>query len=1018
MAFNERAELVRRFVNLPLEQRKQFLTKLQLKGMSLAQLPIPRSQQDFELVPSSYAQQRQWFLWQLEPSSAAYNIPTALRLKGQLDCVALQQAFKSLIKRHEPLRTTFRQEAEQAIQIIHDGLDFQLTIDEQKSISDEQLKAYVEDEIQKPFDLESGPLLRVRLLGLAEDEYVLVLTLHHIVSDGWSMPVMVDELVQLYEGYSQGKEVQLPELAIQYADYAIWQRQWMEAGEQERQLNYWIKQLGGEPPVLELPLDHPRSAVQIQAGASLDIPLSAEVYQGLKRLAEGQGVTLFMLLLASFQTLLHRYSGQSDIRVGTPIANRNRLETECLIGFFVNTQVLKAEFDIGLSFADLLQQIKRVALDAQSHQDLPFEQLVEALHPERSLSHSPLFQVMYNHQAAMLDDERHLAGLSVEGLSWGSSTAQFDLTLDTYESEEGLYARLSYATALFERGTIERMAGHWARLLESILANPQQYIGELALLSEEEHQQIVYEWNHTEAKYPSERCIHQLIEEQVLKAPDAVAVVFEDQHLTYEQLDKQANRLARKLIELGVGPDVLVGIAVERSLEMVVGLLGILKAGGAYVPLDPEYPQDRLAYMIEDSGIGLLLTQGYLKDQLPIPASVQTLALDALESALTGYAETAPYVMIQPENLAYMIYTSGSTGKPKGTLLPHHNVLRLFKATGDWFHFDASDVWTLFHSYAFDFSVWELFGALLHGGRLVIVPRDVSRSPDDLHILLRKEHVTVLNQTPSAFKQLMHVVCESDQPLPLRYVIFGGEALDLQSLRPWFERFGDRQPQLINMYGITETTVHVTYRPLILIDLDSDVGSPIGEVIPDLSWYLLDGQQNLVNKGCSGELYVGRAGLCRGYMNRPGLTAERFIPDSYDDSKQGGGRLYRTGDLARYRTDGVIEYVGRIDHQVKIRGFRIELGEIEARLHEQEVVREAVVLAQEGPSGQQLVGYVVPTDAGSINDPDAQSLLRDTIKASLKVNLPDYMVPAHLLFLEKLPLTPNGKLDRKALPKP
>ncbi|SYX93220.1 Dimodular nonribosomal peptide synthase [Pseudomonas reidholzensis] len=843
-----------------------------------------------------------------------------------------------------------------------------------------------------------------------------MITLHHIVSDGWSMPVMVNELVQLYDGYSQGREVQLPILPIQYADYAIWQRRWMEAGEQDRQLAYWTEQLGDEQPVLELPLDRPRPALSSYHGARLSVSLGEDLVDGLKQLAQQQGLTPFMVLLASFQALLHRYSGQSDIRVGVPIANRNRVETAGLIGFFVNTQVLRAEFDPQMTFSGLLQQVKQRALGAQAHQDLPFEQLVEALQVERNLSHNPLFQVMYNHQTQSKGERLGLPGLEVEELAWDSQTAKFDLTLDTFEHEQGISAALTYATDLFDASTIERMARHWLNLLEGIVRQPEQRVADLPLLSQDEQNSILQDWNRTQASFPDARSIHQLIEAQVAAAPDAPALVFAEQTLSYGELNRRANQLAHKLAELGVGPDVLVGIAMERSLEMVIGLLGILKAGGAYVPLDPEYPQDRLAYMFEDSGIKLLLTQAHLRDALPIPAGIHCLELD--EQNLASYSEANPGIEISPQNLAYVIYTSGSTGKPKGTLLPHHNVVRLFSATQDWFHFDASDVWTVFHSYAFDFSVWELFGALVYGGKAVMVPRDVARSPEDFHALLIREQVTVLNQTPSAFRQLVPIACEGacdGNRLALRHVVFGGEALDVSSLKPWFEVFGDEQPRLINMYGITETTVHVTYRPITLDDLHKSASSPIGEVIPDLSWYLLDGALNPIVPGTHGELAIGQAGLARGYHGRPGLTAERFVPNPFDTN---GGRLYRSGDLARYGGDGVIEYLGRIDHQVKIRGFRIELGEIEARLQEQVGVRQGVVLAQEGPSGKQLVGYVVPA-AGEVMDSfEAQAGLRETLRASLKASLPEYMVPAHVLFLAALPLTGNGKLDRKALPQP
>ncbi|MCO2433467.1 amino acid adenylation domain-containing protein, partial [Pseudomonas aeruginosa] len=564
---------------------------------------------------------------------------------------------------------------------------------------------------------------------------------------------------------------------------------------------------------------------------------------------------------------------------------------------------------------------------------------------------------------------------------------------------------------LFDASTVERLAGHWRNLLRGIVANPRQRLGELPLLDAPERRQTLSEWNPAQRECVVQGTLQQRFEEQARQRPQAVALILDEHRLSYGELNARANRLAHCLIARGVGADVPVGLALERSLDMLVGLLAILKAGGAYLPLDPAAPEERLAHILDDSGVRLLLTQGHLLERLPRQAGVEVLAIDGL--VLDGYAESDPLPTLSADNLAYVIYTSGSTGKPKGTLLTHRNALRLFSATEAWFGFDERDVWTLFHSYAFDFSVWEIFGALLYGGRLVIVPQWVSRSPEDFYRLLCREGVTVLNQTPSAFKQLMAVACSADmatQQPALRYVIFGGEALDLQSLRPWFQRFGDRQPQLVNMYGITETTVHVTYRPVSEADLKGGLVSPIGGTIPDLSWYILDRDLNPVPRGAVGELYIGRAGLARGYLRRPGLSATRFVPNPFPGGA--GERLYRTGDLARFQADGNIEYIGRIDHQVKVRGFRIELGEIEAALAGLAGVRDAVVLAHDGVGGTQLVGYVVADSAE-----DAERL-RESLRESLKRHLPDYMVPAHLMLLERMPLTVNGKLDRQALPQP
>ncbi len=974
---------------------------------AVSTIPLADRQQPLAL---SFAQERQWFLWQLEPESAAYHIPSALRLRGRLDVDALQRSFDSLVARHETLRTRFRLEGGRSYQQVQPAVSVSI---EREQFGEEGLIERIQAIVVQPFDLERGPLLRVNLLQLAEDDHVLVLVQHHIVSDGWSMQVMVEELVQLYAGYSQGLDVVLPALPIQYADYALWQRSWMEAGEKERQLAYWTGLLGGEQPVLELPFDRPRPARQSHRGAQLGFELSRELVEAVRALAQREGASSFMLLLASFQALLYRYSGQADIRVGVPIANRNRVETERLIGFFVNTQVLKADLDGRMGFDELLAQARQRALEAQAHQDLPFEQLVEALQPERNASHNPLFQVLFNHQSEIrsVTPEVQLEDLRLEGLAWDGQTAQFDLTLDIQEDENGIWASFDYATDLFDASTVERLAGHWRNLLRGIVANPRQRLGELPLLDAPERRQTLSEWNPAQRECAVQGTLQQRFEEQARQRPQAVALILDEQRLSYGELNARANRLAHCLIARGVGADVPVGLALERSLDMLVGLLAILKAGGAYLPLDPAAPEERLAHILDDSGVRLLLTQGHLLERLPRQAGVEVLAIDGL--VLDGYAESDPLPTLSADNLAYVIYTSGSTGKPKGTLLTHRNALRLFSATEAWFGFDERDVWTLFHSYAFDFSVWEIFGALLYGGRLVIVPQWVSRSPEDFYRLLCREGVTVLNQTPSAFKQLMAVACSADmatQQPALRYVIFGGEALDLQSLRPWFQRFGDRQPQLVNMYGITETTVHVTYRPVSEADLKGGLVSPIGGTIPDLSWYILDRDLNPVPRGAVGELYIGRAGLARGYLRRPGLSATRFVPNPFPGGA--GERLYRTGDLARFQADGNIEYIGRIDHQVKVRGFRIELGEIEAALAGLAGVRDAVVLAHDGVGGTQLVGYVVADSAE-----DAERL-RESLRESLKRHLPDYMVPAHLMLLERMPLTVNGKLDRQALPQP
>ncbi len=730
----------------------------------------------------------------------------------------------------------------------------------------------------------------------------------------------------------------------------------------EHQLSYWRQQLAGASATLKLPTDHSRSPVQSHRGGQQSLLLPKILTEELKALSDREGVTLFMTLLAAFKTLLYRYTGQGDIIVGSPIVGQMQSETEELIECFANILVLRTDLSGNPPFRELLERVREVTLGAYAHQGLPFEQLVEALRPERDMSHTPLFQAML----ALQDTPNLALGLSSSLLSLlevGSETAKVDLTLSMIETEQELMGELKYNADLFEPVTISQMAGHFQTLLEGIVAHPEQCLSDLPLLTEVEQQQLLSEWNATHVAYPQNQCLHQLFEAQVERAPMAVAVIYEDKQLTYRELNQRVNQLAHHLQALGVGPEVRVGLCVERSLEMVVGLLGILKAGGAYVPLDPAYPAERLAFMLADTQIPLLLTQQRLLPRLP-KHEAQVVCLDASWEAIAGESTENPISRATAKSLAYVIYTSGSTGKPQGVMVDHANVVRLFAATHVWFHFHERDVWTLFHSYAFDFSVWELWGALLYGGRLVVVPYWVSRSPEAFYDLLCTERVTVLNQTPTAFRQLLQMeeTSGTTKHLFLRLIIFGGEALDPLLLRPWFDRHKEQSAQLINMYGITETTVHVTYYQLTMADLRAAGGSIIGRPIPDLQAYVLDQHLRLVPIGVPGELYVGGAGLARGYLNRPELTAERFIPNPFSDKP--GSRLYKTGDLVRYRSDGTLEFLGRLDHQVKIRGYRIELGEIEAALNHHPTVRESVVLAREDvPGDKRLVAYVVPAKA-------------------------------------------------------
>ncbi|OKO47078.1 non-ribosomal peptide synthetase [Pseudomonas sp. BTN1] len=987
-----------------------FVAAMQAQESSSPTAPALLSAGRVQPLPLSYAQERQWFLWQLEPHSAAYHIPSALRLKGQLDLAALQRSFDSLLARHESLRTYIRQDHDGAVQVIEPPMSLPIT---QADADEAQLNARVQALIAQPFDLQEGPLLRVTLLRLAADEHVLVLVQHHIVSDGWSMQLVVEELVQLYAGYSQGQDVQLPALPIQYADYAVWQRSWMDAGEKQRQLAYWRELLGGEQSVLELPFDHQRPAVQSHRGARLAFELTPELTQGLKALAQQQGVTLFMLLLASFQTLLHRYSGQEEIRVGVPIANRNRSETERLIGFFVNTQVLKADVHGQMSVEQLLQHVRQRALEAQAHQDLPFEQLVEALQPERSLSHNPLFQVMFNHQTdvGQAQVQHQLPGLRVEGLDWDSKTAHFDLDLDIQESTEGIWATLGYAQDLFEASTVQRMARHWQNLLQGMVANPRQQLSQLSLLDATEQQQILQLWNRTESGFSAERLVHELVGDRARQTPDAVAVKFDAQTLTYGELDRQANRLAHALIARGVGPEVRVAIAMPRSAEIMVAFLAVMKAGGVYVPLDIEYPRDRLLYMMQDSRSKLLLTHSAVQHRLPIPDGLEALAVDQVQ-AWSDYSDAAPTVALDGDNLAYVIYTSGSTGLPKGVAVSHGPLVAHIIATGERYETSPADCELHFMSFAFDGSHEGWMHPLINGAS-VLIRDDSLWLPEYTYEQMHRHNVTMAVFPPVYLQQLAEHAERDGNPPAVRVYCFGGDAVaqasyDLawRALKPKY---------LFNGYGPTETVV----TPLLWKARKGDpcgaVYAPIGTLLGNRSGYVLDAQLNLQPIGVAGELYLGGEGVARGYLERPALTAERFVPDPFGKP---GSRVYRSGDLTRGRPDGVVDYLGRVDHQVKIRGFRIELGEIEARLREQASVGETVVVAQEGPTGKQLVAYVVPLDPTLLDDAVAQSTGRETLRRALKTRLPDYMVPTHLMFLERMPLTPNGKLDRKGLPLP
>ncbi len=967
-------------------------------------------------LPLSFAQERLWFLDQWQPNSATYNIPMVARICGQLDHKALEASIAAVIARHESLRTRFEMLDGQPIQIIDPYVPFTLPWSDLRTlpveVREREVQQRIAAEARQFFDLATGPLLCAHLLQVSDQEHLLLLTLHHIVADGWSTPILVQEIGAHYQARCSGMPANLPPLPIQYADFAVWQRQRLQGAALERLHRYWRQQLQGAPALIELPTDYPRPLMQSFRGAVLPFTLPPALTADLKVLCQREDVTLFMTLLTTFQILLARLSGQHDIVVGSPIANRTHVAIKGLIGFFVNTLVLRSSLSGNPSGVEALHRVRKTCLEAYDHQELPFERLIDLLQLERSTSHNPLVQVVLSLQNAPFPDVR-LPNLTLSLLNSHSATAKFDLNLSFVEIDDTLHGQVEYSTDLFTAATIERLAQQFQLLLQSLVANPQQPISRLPLLTPAERQARLAQWSTPQRQFPVEAGLSTLFEAQVARTPDAIALVSGDEQLSYAVLNRWANQLAHFLQAQGVGPGQFVGLFCERSPTLLIAILAIVKAGAAYVPLDPAYPAERIAMILHDAQVTLLITeQEHVLPQLADAPPCRVLAVEALAHELSAQPTHNPVCRTTPRDCAYVIYTSGSTGRPKGTLVTHANVVRLFAATNDWFHFGPQDVWTLFHSVAFDFSVWEIWGALLYGGRLVVVPYLTSRAPDQFAQLLATAGVTVLNQTPSAFRQLIPAVAQlRAQPrLALRYVIFGGEALDLPSLRPWFARHGDQQPQLVNMYGITETTVHVTYRPVREADCRAGARSVIGGPIPDLQLYLLDAEGQPVPPGVPGELYVGGAGVSQGYLNRPDLTAQRFLPDPF--SGVPGTRLYRSGDVARGRTDGEIEYLGRSDQQVKLRGFRIELGEIEAALMQYPAVREAVVLpCSDRGAETRLVAYLTSqTDIDAIHLAD--------LRAFLSTYLPDYMIPALFVRLDALPLTPNGKLDRAALPAP
>ncbi|BAY66478.1 amino acid adenylation domain-containing protein [Calothrix brevissima NIES-22] len=951
-----------------------------------------------EHLPLSFAQQRLWFLDQFESNSSFYNLAGSAHLQGDLNVPALEKSLNEIIHRHEVLRTNFVTQADgQAVQIIHPSAVFSMPVmDLQHLPVNEQeieIQRLVIAQAQQPFDLANQLLIRAKLLMLSPTEHILLFCMHHIISDGWSMGVFLQETAAIYGAFCQGQPIPLPELAIQYVDFAVWQRQWLQGDVKDVQLAYWQKQLAGAPALLELPTDQPRPAVQTFQGAHHSFSLSGELTAAINLLSRQESVTPFMTLLAAFNTLLYRYTGQADILVGSPIANRNHSEVEGLIGFFVNTLVFRTDISGNPTFRELLERVKEVSLGAYAHQDLPFELLVEALQPERNLSHTPLFQVAFVLQNAPMP-EIELPGLTLSSFIPDNKTAKFDLILILENTATGLLGIWEYNTDLFAASTIERMTGHLQTLLAGIVAQPEQRISELPLLTATEQYQLLEQWNATHKLYAQDRCIHQLFEMQVERTPDAVALVFENHQLTYQQLNVQANQFAHYLTTLGVGVDVLVGLCVERSLEMLVGLLGILKAGGAYVPLDPDYPPQRISQMLSDSGVSLLVTQQRSLFKLP-EHGVQVVCIDRAWQQIAQHSSENLHNQVTAASLANVIYTSGSTGKPKGVMVKHSGLCNLAQAQIDLFDLNSSSRILQFASLSFDASIWEIVMAWGCGGTLYLGTKDALLPTAGLIELLQEYGITHITLPPSA----LAVLPAAELPT-LQKMIVAGEACAPDLIEKW-----SVGRSFFNAYGPTEGSVCATVAQCNA----SDRKPPIGRPIPNTQVYILDSYLQPVPVGVPGELHIGGAGLAQGYLNRPQLTNEKFIANPF--SQQVGARLYKTGDLARYLPDGNIEYLGRIDHQVKLRGFRIELGEVENVISQHPTVLQVTAIVREDvPGEQRLVAYVVlqPESAATVNE----------LRQFLKQKLPDYMVPTAFVFLDTLPLTPNGKVDRRVLPAP
>lgn len=975
------------------------------KQGALAQIPLVKRADN---IPLSFAQQRLWFLDKLEPNSAAYNIPFGMRIDGEIDLGALRRALEKLIARHESLRTTIETiNGEASLRIISDlRSDLQVTDlsvlpgEERESM----VKSLASDEASRPFDLATSPLFRTKLLKIKNDEHVMLVTMHHVISDGWSMAVFFEELSELYGSVTRGIDIQLPELKLQYADFASWQRGPLAEEEISRQLEFWAEKLSGAEPLLEFPTDRQRPLVQTYKGANYRKKFSSELLDELREFSRNEGVSLFMTLLAAFYTLVYRHTNQDDLVLGVPIANRNYSDIDRVIGFFANTLALRADLSGSPTFRSFLDQVKGLALESYDNQDVPFEKLVEHLNPKRSLSHNPIFQVMFGlHNTPPLKPE--LSGLDLTPIEMNTGTSRFDLEVLVRENPDGLGVLAEYSTDLFDESTIERFVDRFEVLLRGILKNPDESISILPVLTKAEKSLIVDEFNDTQKDYPTNKCVHQLFEEQARRTPDAAAVVFQDEQLNYRELNQKANSIARKLQEFDIGPDCLVGLCVERSVEMVAGIFGILKTGAAYVPLDPSYPVDRLKLMLDDSGATVIVSHQNLARELD-PKRFKIIYMDDASAVSNNDAVSDPKTDVGMRNLAYINYTSGSTGVPKGVAIQHSSLNNYTQHIIEVLGTDRPLQFANVSTIAADLGNTCIYPALASGGCVHVISYDVLTNPDLFREYAIKHSIDVLKIVPSHLSALLG---ETDDglELPIRCLIVGGEALSWDLVKRILDK--DRKCVVINEYGPTESTVGSAVAYIDKIESEYLASASIGKPAANTTTYILNESLQVVPIGVHGEIYIGGSGLARGYLNRPELTAERFVKDPFCEKE--GARLYRTGDLARYLPNGEMEYLGRIDDQVKIRGFRIELGEIESVISSFDDVREAVVTTREEQKGdKRLVAYVVSRTDSKIEPAELRNYLRE--------KLPDYMVPSAFVQLEKLPLTPNGKVDKKKLPTP